>query len=163
MARPMAINFVSWRKSLMKDCVKQCNVPLPSQGEYTRRDYIDAIRDDQRQFKYLATKNNHTLLEIAQRNNTNIRGTGTRGRILRKDLIGAIKEYTSPEAFREVDLQFYIANEQAIETKVRTELSELTNMKFETAMRIKFCKEKLEDGEIDSQLNLRLRVKTRWF
>ena len=77
----MAINFVSWRKSLMKDCVKQCNVPLPSQGEYTRRDYIDAIRDDQRQFKYLATKNNHTLLEIAQRNNTNIRGTGTRGRI----------------------------------------------------------------------------------
>ena len=125
------------------------------------------------QFKNLATKNYHTLLEIGQRKNLNIRGTGARGRILRKDLIGAIKEYTSPEAFREADFslirrfqgnyrnwellprlfiddpqQFYIANERAIETKVRSELTELTNMKLETAMKIKFYKEKFEDGEI---------------
>ena len=83
--------------------MKRYNVPLPNQGKYTRRDYIDAIRDDQRQFKNLATKNYHTLLEIAQRNNLNIRGTRTRERILRKDLIGVIKEYMSPEAFREAD------------------------------------------------------------
>ena len=96
MARPIAINFASWRKSLLEDYVKRYNVPLPNQGKYTRRDYIDAIRDDQRQFKNLTSKNYHALLEIAQRNNLNIRGTGARGRILRKDLIGAIKEYTSP-------------------------------------------------------------------
>jgi hypothetical protein len=153
--------------------VKRYNVPLPNQGKYTRRDYIDAIRDDQRQFKNLTSKNYHALLEIAQRNNLNIRGTGARGRILRKDLIGTIKEYTSPEAFREADFslirrfqgnyrnwellprlfnhdpqQFYIANEQAIETKVTSELTELNNMKLETAMKIKFYKEKIEDGEI---------------
>ena len=51
MARPIAINFASWRKSLLEDYVKRYNVPLPNQGKYTRRDYIDAIRDDQRQFK----------------------------------------------------------------------------------------------------------------
>ena len=68
MARPIAINFASWRKSLLEDYVKRYNVPLPNQGKYTRRDYIDAIRDDQRQFKNLATKNYHTLLEIALRN-----------------------------------------------------------------------------------------------
>ena len=40
----MAVNFASWRKSLLEDYVKRYNVPLPNQGKYTRRDYIDAIR-----------------------------------------------------------------------------------------------------------------------
>ena len=74
----MAVNFASWQKSLLEDYARRYNVPLPNRDKYTRRDYIDAIRDDQRQFKNLAMKNYHTLLEITQRNNLNVglRGTG---------------------------------------------------------------------------------------
>ena len=60
----MAINFTSWLKSLLEDYVGRYNVPLPNQDKYTRRDYIDAIRNDRRQFKNLGAKNHHTLLEI---------------------------------------------------------------------------------------------------
>ena len=35
----------------------------------------------------------------------NIEGTRYRGRILRKDLIGPIKSFMSPEAFREADFR----------------------------------------------------------
>ena len=173
MARPLANKSASWQKYLLEDYVRRYNVPLLNQERYIQRDYIDAIRDDLRQFKNLATKSYQTLLEIAYRKNLKIRGMRYRGRILRKDLISAIKEYTSPEAFREADFslirrfqgnyrnwellprlfnddpqQFYIANEKAIVTKIRSELTELTYMKLETAIKIKFYKEKLEDGKI---------------
>ena len=44
--------------------------------------------------------------------------------------------------------QLYVANEQAFESRVRSGLREITNMKLETAMKIQFYEEKLEDGEI---------------
>ena len=56
MAKPKAINFASWRKSLLEDYVKRFNVPLPDRGNYTHRDYIEAIRNDQSQLKNLAHK-----------------------------------------------------------------------------------------------------------
>ena len=101
MARPLAVNFASWRKSLLEDYVRRYNVPLPNQGKYMPRDYINAIRDDQIQFRNLATKDYHSLLRVPQQNNLNIQGMGYRGRILRKNLIGTIKSFISPKAFRE--------------------------------------------------------------
>ena len=56
MARPIAVNFASWRKSLLEDYVKCYNVPLPNQNKYIRRDYIKTIRDNQGQFRNLAGK-----------------------------------------------------------------------------------------------------------
>ena len=38
--------------------------------------------------------------------------------------------------------------EKRIESKVRSEFRELRNIKLETAMKIQFYKDKLEDGEI---------------
>ena len=64
-----------------------------------------AIQDDQSQFKNLAGKDYYSLLRIAQKNNLNVVGTGTKGRLLRKDFIDAIKAFTSPETFREADLR----------------------------------------------------------
>ena len=39
MAKLVALNFASWRKSLLEDYAKRYNVPLPNRDKYTRRDF----------------------------------------------------------------------------------------------------------------------------
>ena len=63
-----------------------------------------AIKDDQSQFKNLAGKDYYSF-ENCAKNNLNVVGTGTKGRLLKRVFINAIKAFTSPETFREADLR----------------------------------------------------------
>ena len=56
MSRPLASNYSTWRKSLLKDYVERYYVSLPDLAKYKRRDNIDAIKKDQRQFRNLPVK-----------------------------------------------------------------------------------------------------------
>ena len=46
MSRPLASNYSTWRKSLLKDYAECYNVSLPDLAKYKRRDNIDAIKKD---------------------------------------------------------------------------------------------------------------------
>ena len=76
MSRPLASNYSTWKKSLLKDYVKRYNMSLPDLAKYKCWDYIDAIKKDQRQFRNLLSKDYYSLLRTAQNNNLNVAGTG---------------------------------------------------------------------------------------
>ena len=85
--------------------MERYNVSLPDLAMYKRRDYIDAIKKHQRQFRNLLSKDYYSLLKTAQNNNLNVVGTGKKGRVLKINLIDAIKTYISPERFRVDDFR----------------------------------------------------------
>ena len=44
MSRPLASNYSTWRKSLLKDYVERYYVSLPDLAKYKRQEYINAIK-----------------------------------------------------------------------------------------------------------------------
>ena len=63
MSRPLASNYSTWKKSLLKDYVKRYNVSLPDLAKYKRQEYINAIKKDHRQFRNLPRTDYYSLLK----------------------------------------------------------------------------------------------------
>ena len=100
-------------------------------------------------------------------------GNGKKGRLLKRNLIDAIKTYISPKRSRVADLrgitrfqgnfknwellpriftndpmQFFSTNKRLIEPKVISELRGLDSIKLQTALKIKFAKERPDQEDV---------------
>ena len=169
--KPTPRGISLWKKAALKSYVERNDISIEERTRYTRKDYIRAIKAEESKYKNLPKKTLDDLKQIVDDENIDYVPTGYRGRFLRKDLISAIKRFKSPQDFQEAafratrrfknsfrnweinprqfnnDVEMFFRNHASqIKIKVKSELEELTNIKLQLAITIRYVKSG-DDGE----------------
>ena len=166
--------YAHWKKATLRDYVRKNNIPYNQNVYLTRKVYMDAIRAYEDQFKNITRKSVNELKDLVDKYNIQVTPTGQRGRILRKDLIAAIKEVRQPEQivereFRAVRrhqdnyrsfilipklynndlINFFDTHKEQIVNKIKSQLRELGGIKVQLAVKVRYVKTIPEEKEIE--------------